>query len=291
MNAAFVLVTAGWLAGADMVAPTSTMPSASPAPVVMPVPAQGPISSAPVMTHSSGASYSTEYVAEPEKKKGFCARLRAMFGHKDHDEAPPVHYHGGTVSHQKVAGGNSCPCAAQSGYIQPHAVSGTVVTPGTVTSGPVITTGPVATQMPPAEKINVPQEESMPMPPRATQMPAASELAPPATHTTDSENTHPFDLSRRYETRVERAADFSSITGQLFYVHADGGLWVLRYAPVGKEDPNGGGVLLARDHDMNNYREGDLVTVKGEILNEQRSLYLGAPLYRAKTIQLLDRQE
>jgi len=40
---------------------------------------------------------------------------------------------------------------------------------------------------------------------------------------------------------------------------------------------------------MDSYREGDLVTVKGEILQEKGSLYLGAPLYRASSIELVDR--
>lgn len=100
---------------------------------------------------------------------------------------------------------------------------------------------------------------------------------------------NPFELDRRYEQRVARAADYSSLTGQLFFVHADGGIWVLRYAPLFQEDMNGGGVILARGLRMDSYREGDLVTVKGEILSKQGSKHLGAPLYRAATIQLIDR--
>jgi hypothetical protein len=104
-------------------------------------------------------------------------------------------------------------------------------------------------------------------------------------------NKNPFDLDRRYEARVGRAADNSKITGQLFFVHADGGLWVLRYAPLWKEDPNGGSVVLARDREMESYREGDLVTVQGEIVNDRGSAHLGGPLYRARSIQLVDRPQ
>ncbi len=85
------------------------------------------------------------------------------------------------------------------------------------------------------------------------------------------------------------AADYGWVTGQLFYVHADGGLWVLRYAPLWKEDPNGGSVILVRDQQMDSYREGDLVKVSGEILNQKGSIFLGGPLYRAQSIQLVDR--
>jgi len=103
------------------------------------------------------------------------------------------------------------------------------------------------------------------------------------------ETKNPFELDRRYETRVGRAADYNWVTGQLFYVHADGGLWVLRYAPLWKEDANGGSVVLARDRQMDSYREGDLVKVHGEILNPKGSIFLGGPQYRVESIELIDR--
>jgi hypothetical protein len=122
---------------------------------------------------------------------------------------------------------------------------------------------------------------------------APQPVSPPSLETapkTEVEVKSPFELSRRYEARVQRAPDYSWLTGQLFYVHADGGLWLLRYAPLSKEDPNGGSVVLARDLSMDSYREGDLVTVKGEIINQKRSsIFLGAPLYRANSIELVDR--
>ena len=89
-------------------------------------------------------------------------------------------------------------------------------------------------------------------------------------------------------SRVAHAHDFSSVTGQLCFVHADGGLWVLRYAPLWQEDPNGGSVVLARDLRMDNFHEGDLVTVHGEIVRQKSSVFLGGPLYRARSIELVD---
>jgi hypothetical protein len=114
-------------------------------------------------------------------------------------------------------------------------------------------------------------------------------LTPASSNTIETETKNPFELDRRYETRVGRAADYGWVTGQLFYVHADGGLWVLRYAPLWKEDPNGGSVVLDRDQRMDSYREGDLVKVHGEILNTKGSIFLGGPLYRADSIELIDR--
>jgi len=121
--------------------------------------------------------------------------------------------------------------------------------------------------------------------------PATFEVAPASAQTIEKESKSPFELDRRYETRVDRAADYSWLTGQLFYVHADGGLWVLRYASLSTDDINGGGVVLARDLQMDSYHEGDLVKIHGEILNKKGSAYLGAPLYRASSIELVERAQ
>ena len=40
---------------------------------------------------------------------------------------------------------------------------------------------------------------------------------------------------------------------------------------------------------MTNYREGDLVTVEGEVTARKGSSRLGAPLYQVRTINLVDR--
>ncbi|HEV3238252.1 MAG TPA: hypothetical protein VGZ25_14775 [Gemmataceae bacterium] len=112
-----------------------------------------------------------------------------------------------------------------------------------------------------------------------------------ASEPVEKETKSPFEISRRYESRVGFAPDYSWLTGQLFYVHADGGLWVLRYAPLSTEDANGGGVVIARDLPMDSYRDGDLVTVHGALLGQKSSIFLGGPLYRGKTIELVERQK
>ena len=111
----------------------------------------------------------------------------------------------------------------------------------------------------------------------------------PAGARIETEVKNPFELARRYEQRVSHASDYSRLTGQLSFVHADGGLWVLRYAPLAEEDRNGGSVILARDRMMNNYREGDLVTIEGQVISEKGSARLGGPLYRVQAISLVDR--
>jgi hypothetical protein len=111
--------------------------------------------------------------------------------------------------------------------------------------------------------------------------PVARTSAPPA----------PMEIAKEFLDKVANAPDYSWVTGQLFYVHAEGGLWVVRYAPVDREDRYGGSVVLAAAVDMNGFQEGDLVTVHGEILNPGRaSKYLGGPLYRTLGISLNERR-
>jgi hypothetical protein len=98
------------------------------------------------------------------------------------------------------------------------------------------------------------------------------------------------DIAKEHLSIVGRADDFRWIIGQLFYIHADGGLWVVRYAPLDKEDRFGGSVVLAAATSMEGFQEGDLVTVHGEILSEERaSKFLGGPLYRANAVNLNQR--
>ena len=100
---------------------------------------------------------------------------------------------------------------------------------------------------------------------------------------------NPFDLHRRYEGRVSHADDYSKLTGELFFVHTDGGRWVLRYAPISREDRYGGSVVLARDLNMDDFSEGDLVSIEGEVLSDKSGVPLGGPLYRAGKANLVER--
>jgi hypothetical protein len=110
---------------------------------------------------------------------------------------------------------------------------------------------------------------------------------PPPSPSTPSESL----ISAAYRNRIGSAPDYSHVTGQLSYVHSDGGLWVIRYGSLDREDRYGGSVVLEPLMNMDHFKDGDLVTVIGEILNDGRraSHSLGAPLYRASSITLLDR--
>jgi hypothetical protein len=99
-------------------------------------------------------------------------------------------------------------------------------------------------------------------------------------------------LKKEYVYHIGHADDYTWVTGQLFYVHAGNGMWVIRYATADTEDRYGGSVVLAPAVNMKNFREGDLVSVEGEILNEGRaSKNLGGPSYRATHVELIERAD
>jgi hypothetical protein len=102
---------------------------------------------------------------------------------------------------------------------------------------------------------------------------------------------NPFDLARRYEGKAFASPDYSKLTGQLFFVHTDGGVWVVRYAPISQEDRYGGSVVLARDVDMSDYQDGDLISVQGEVLANKVNLPLGGALYRASKTSLVEKAQ
>jgi hypothetical protein len=102
----------------------------------------------------------------------------------------------------------------------------------------------------------------------------------------------PTELRTTYRSQVGASEDYSWITGQLFFIHAGGGMWVVRYRSIGEEDRYGGSVVLIGSVGMKNFREGDLVSVHGEVLNGGKpSHYLGAPVYRANAVDMIERSD
>jgi hypothetical protein len=94
------------------------------------------------------------------------------------------------------------------------------------------------------------------------------------------------------QDKVGHEDDYSWVTGQLFYVHTDGGRWVVRYGLPDQVDKYGGSIVLAPTVEMKNFREGDLVCVTGRVVDEGRvSRSLGGALYRAETITIVDRSD
>jgi hypothetical protein len=103
---------------------------------------------------------------------------------------------------------------------------------------------------------------------------------------------HGSQIAPKYQEKVGHEADYSWITGHLFYVHTDGGKWVLRYTGVDEVDRYGGSVVLTPTVEMKNYREGDLVNVYGEVMNNGIPVqHLGGALYRVNSILMVERAD
>jgi hypothetical protein len=92
------------------------------------------------------------------------------------------------------------------------------------------------------------------------------------------------------EDLIGHEHDYSWICGYLHYVRTAGGRWLVRYAGLGQVDRYGGGVVLTPTVDMKVFREGDLVRIHGEMLDQGRPYpTLGGPLYRVSAITMVER--
>jgi hypothetical protein len=150
---------------------------------------------------------------------------------------------------------------------------------------------PAAYAVRPAPAVIASPRTSQPVAPAA---PSAAVIPQVTTVTTQQPNFEAPNLTvaKKYEDRVGHERDYSWVTGHLFYIHADGGRWVVRYALPDEVDKFGGSIVLAPGVEMRNYREGDLVCVHGDVLDEGRtSRSLGGPLYRVNVISLVDRAD
>ena len=125
--------------------------------------------------------------------------------------------------------------------------------------------------------------------PNAT-LQAAPQAAPQVKQVTVQQSNLP--VAAKFREIVGHENDYSWITGQLYYVHAEGGMWVVRYANVDETDRFGGSVVLTPTVEMRNFREGDLVNVCGEIMNNGLPVRgLGGALYRVNSVQMIERSD
>ena len=147
---------------------------------------------------------------------------------------------------------------------------------------------PVVTAPPPIPVAAVPVPIQVAAAPAIIPVAAAQPIQP----VSKTEPSPPVVSKKGFADKVGHELDYKSITGQLCYIHADGGLWVLRYASVDSDDRFGGSVVLAPTVSMRNYREGDVVTVHGDLVSEARaSRSLGAPLYRPASVEMVKRAD
>src|SRR5438067_977978 len=90
----------------------------------------------------------------------------------------------------------------------------------------------------------------------AAVQPAAVQPTQPAAAAATATPAMDLQVDKKYENKVGHEQDYSWVTGHLFYVHTDGGRWVVRYAMPGEVDKFGGSIVLAPGVEMKNFREG-----------------------------------
>ena len=146
---------------------------------------------------------------------------------------------------------------------------------------------PMNTNEPP---VGIPGKSSMMMP-QGGDMNAATSVA--IAQVSHDPNAPAMDLpvADKFKNRIGHEADYTWLSGQLYRLEGStGALWMVRYATAGEQDKHGGTVLLAPAVNMQNFRDGDLVSIKGEILNGgQKSEQMACPVYRASEISLIER--
>jgi hypothetical protein len=128
---------------------------------------------------------------------------------------------------------------------------------------------------------------SHPLPPAATVLPViytTRDVPPPAA----AEKGVIVQTRPPREIAWGARDEYRQIVGQLVRVHVHGGRWVVRYASLDQEDRYGGSVVLDPEADLGRVAEGDVVCVRGAVLNGGRAERpLGAPLYRVQSIERL----
>lgn len=79
--------------------------------------------------------------------------------------------------------------------------------------------------------------------------------------------------------------NYQWLVGTLQRVHTPKHQWKIRYADLDQHDKWGGSVILAPDARLDEWNDGDMVYVEGEVLTSRPSLYLTGALYRIHCIR------
>jgi hypothetical protein len=174
---------------------------------------------------------------------------------------------------------------------------------GRIYQGPVIQQGPVNTTEPPLPgqgkvgmvvpqggQVIVNEQGEMIVQQGETPLPAQGSIAQ-VSHEPAKRDRLDLPVSDKFKNQIGHDANYGWLNGQLYRLQAGANtLWVVRYAGADEQDRHGGSVILAPAVEMQNFREGDLVSVQGQILNEGRSSeHIPCPVYRASEVSLIER--
>jgi hypothetical protein len=116
--------------------------------------------------------------------------------------------------------------------------------------------------------------------PKASEVIAAAEVVPAVSSVAAASRPNP--ISPRFVNKVGQPGDYSWITGQL---EIRGGQYILHYATPETVDRLGGSVVLAVEGNMNNLRNGDLVSAHGTVVQHSGR----TATYRTQSVDLVER--
>lgn len=80
--------------------------------------------------------------------------------------------------------------------------------------------------------------------------------------------------------------NYEWLIGKLMKVHVPRPGWKIRYARLDEKDKWGGSMVFSTDARLENFQDGDVLYVEGEIISDRASLYLSGPRYRIRSIRL-----
>jgi hypothetical protein len=131
-----------------------------------------------------------------------------------------------------------------------------------------------------AEQQSAPKQEADTLPP------PPKEVLPAACKEDDSVRRRSFaDITAK--PGFGHAPDYCWLVGELQYVHVRKA-WRLRYASVDEEDRYGGSVTLVEMGSMDNYSNGQMVRVEGQLLDSESRE--PSPMYRVRSMQTVGNQ-
>jgi hypothetical protein len=118
--------------------------------------------------------------------------------------------------------------------------------------------------------------------------PTLQETLPPP-KITNGQGTPPLPL--RAGQRFGHAPDYKWIAGVLDR-HTKGGYWTLRYADFGNDDEWGGKVRLLDDARLNEFSNGDVVFIEGDLLAPRSAALIDGssfPPFRINGVRLIEK--
>lgn len=85
--------------------------------------------------------------------------------------------------------------------------------------------------------------------------------------------------------------NYEWLIGTLQKVHVPRPAWKIRYSRLDRKDKWGGSMVFAPDARLENFQDGDVLYVEGEIISDRASLYLSGPRYRARNLRLFGEKQ